>query len=139
MFNLFKPEIEQIDQELEALEIESMRPSKRRSFYEGVKENIGNKINEVMPKFGDQSNAQPVQPIAPQGPAVMEEQTTEMVSAAPVQSMAPVAGSSLDSSNTLNTGAAQALYTGDTDGALAAQYGNTQTAAQGGLMTLRRT
>ena len=141
MFNLFKPEIEQIDQELEALEIESMRPSKRRSFYEGVKENIGNKINEVMPKFGDQSNAQPVQPVqptVPQGPAVMEEQSTEMASAAPAQSMAPVAGSSLDFSSTLNPGAAQALYQGDTDGALAEQYGNTQTAAQGGLMTLRR-
>ena len=138
MFNLFKPEIEQIDQELEALEMESMRPSKRRSFYEGVKENIGNKINEVMPNFGDQSNAQPVQPTVPQGPSVIEEQSTEMASAAPVQSMAPVAGSSLDYSNTLNPGAAQALYQGDTDGALAEQYGNTQTASQGGLMTLRR-
>ena len=83
----------------------------------------------------NQSNAQPVQPTVPQGPEVMEEQTTEMASAAPVQSMAPVAGSSLDSSETLNPGAAQALYTGDTDSALAAQYGQ---AAQGGLMTLRK-
>ena len=139
MFNLFKPEIEQIDQELEALEIESMRPSKRRSFYEGVKENIGNKINEIMPNFNqDQANAQPVQQTVPQGPEVIEEQSTQMASAAPVQSMAPVSGSSLDSSTTLNPGAAQALYQGDTDGALAEQYGNTQTAAQGGLMTLRK-
>ena len=138
MFNLFKPEIEQIDQELEALELESMRPSKRRNFYQDVKEGIGNKFNEIMPNFGDQSNAQPVQQTVPQGPEVIEEQSTQMASAAPVQSMAPVAGSSLDSSSTLNPGAAQALYQGDTDGALAEQYGNTQTAAQGGLMTLRR-
>ena len=74
----------------------------------------------------------------PQGPEVIEEQSTQMASAAPVQSMAPVSGSSLDSSTTLNPGAAQALYQGDTDGALAEQYGNTQTAAKGGLMTLRK-
>lgn len=136
MFNLFKPEIEQIDQELEALEREALRPSKRRSFIEGVQENIGNKINNLIPStMQNQSNAQPVQPTVPQGPEVMEEQTTEMASAAPVQSMAPVLGSSLDSSETLNPGAAQALYTGDTDSALAAQYGQ---AAQGGLMTLRK-
>ena len=59
----------------------------------------------------------------------------DMVEETQMVSAAPVAGSSLDTSDTLTPGAAQALYTGDTDAALAAQYG---AAAQGGLMTLRR-
>tara|TARA_R100000654_G_scaffold1701_2_gene6260 strand:- start:336 stop:3725 length:3390 start_codon:yes stop_codon:yes gene_type:complete len=45
-------------------------------------------------------------------------------------------GSSIMQNPTMNSGAAQALYTGDTDAALAAQYGNTQYAAGGGLMEL---
>ena len=36
----------------------------------------------------------------------------------------------------MNPGAAQALYTGNTDAALAAQYGGTQYAAGGGLMEM---
>ncbi len=40
-------------------------------------------------------------------------------------------------SQTMNPGAAQALYAGDTDAALAAQYGGgTQYAAGGGLMEM---
>ena len=47
------------------------------------------------------------------------------------------AGSSIMNSQTMNPGAAQALYTGNTDAALAAQYGGgTQYAAGGGLMEL---
>ena len=47
------------------------------------------------------------------------------------------AGSSIMNSQTMNPGAAQALYAGDTDAALAAQYGGgTQYAAGGGLMEL---
>ena len=46
-------------------------------------------------------------------------------------------GSSIMNSQTMNPGAAQALYTGNTDAALAAQYGgDTQYAAGGGLMEL---
>ena len=46
-------------------------------------------------------------------------------------------GSSIMNSQAMNPGAAQALYTGDTDAALAAQYGGgTQYAAGGGLMEL---
>tara|TARA_R100000700_G_C3179389_1_gene155777 strand:- start:3020 stop:6388 length:3369 start_codon:yes stop_codon:yes gene_type:complete len=47
------------------------------------------------------------------------------------------AGSSIMNSQTMNPSAAQALYTGNTDAALAAQYGgSTQYAAGGGLMEL---
>jgi len=47
------------------------------------------------------------------------------------------AGSSIMNSQTMNPGAAQALYTGNTDAALAAQYGGgTQYAAGGGLMEM---
>jgi hypothetical protein len=47
------------------------------------------------------------------------------------------AGSSIMNSPTMNPGAAQALYTGNTDAALAAQYGGgTQYAAGGGLMEM---
>ena len=46
-------------------------------------------------------------------------------------------GSSIMNSQTMNPGAAQALYTGNTDAALAAQYGGgTQYAAGGGLMEM---
>jgi hypothetical protein len=46
-------------------------------------------------------------------------------------------GSSIMNSQVMNPGAAQALYTGNTDAALAAQYGGgTQYAAGGGLMEL---
>jgi len=47
------------------------------------------------------------------------------------------AGSSIMNNSTMNPGAAQALYTGNTDAALAAQYGGgTQYAAGGGLMEM---
>ena len=45
-------------------------------------------------------------------------------------------GSSLTGSNVMNTQAAQALYTGDTDAALAYNAGQPQYAAEGGLMQL---
>ena len=46
-------------------------------------------------------------------------------------------GSSIMQNPTMNSGAAQALYTGNTDAALAAQYGGgTQYAAGGGLMEM---
>jgi len=112
------------------MEQQALRPQKRRSFFEGVQENIGNKIQNLLPRKESSLQTPTMAPMAPNQPVqeeMMEE--TQMVSAA------PVAGSSLDTSDTLTPGAAQALYTGDTDAALAAQYG---AAAQGGLMTLRR-
>ena len=81
------------------------------------------------------SNSDNMQPVVPQQQDTEVVEEAEVASAAPMQYSSPVLGSSLDSSETLNPGAAQALYTGDTDSALAAQYGQ---AAQGGLMTLRR-
>ena len=130
IFYVFRNDIEQIDRELESMEQEALRPQKRRSFLEGVQENIGNKIQNLLPRKESSLQTPTMAPMAPNQP-VQEDmvEETQMVSAA------PVAGSSLDTSDTLTPGAAQALYTGDTDAALAAQYG---AAAQGGLMTLRR-
>ena len=51
----------------------------------------------------------------------------------------PVEGSSLAQSNVLTPGAAQALYTGDTDAALAAQFNTPTMAAEGGLISLKKT
>ncbi len=48
-------------------------------------------------------------------------------------------GSSLAQSNVLTPGAAQALYTGDTDAALAAQFNTPTMAAEGGLISLKKT
>ena len=129
LFHAFRNEVEDIDKELEQLEYQSTQPA-RRSFTDKATENIGNIIEKVMPtRLQPQAQVQPTiqappQQVMPTGGDAGETQ---------LASTAPVAGSSLSESETLNPGAAQALYEGDTDAALAAQY-----AAGGGLMTLRK-
>ena len=104
------------------------------------KEGIGNAINKAKelpgdiwdsplnPKALDLLNRQPPAAGAPEfAPEAVE--TTVYDSAK--------AGSSIMNNPTMNPGAAQALYTGNTDAALAAQYGGgTQYAAGGGLMEM---
>jgi len=129
LFHAFRNEVEDIDKELEQLEYQSIQPA-QRSFTDKATENIGNIIEKVMPtRLQPQAQVQPTiqappQQVMPTGGDAGETQ---------LASTAPVAGSSLSESETLNPGAAQALYEGDTDAALAAQY-----AAGGGLMTLRK-
>jgi hypothetical protein len=129
LFHLFRNEIEGIDKDLEQLEYQSTQPAKR-SFIDRATENIGNVIQRFMPARSEpQAQVQPTI----QTPLQQVTPTGGDVGGTQLASTAPVAGSSLAESDTLNPGAAQALYEGDTDAALAAQY-----AAEGGLMTLRK-
>ena len=129
LFHAFRNEVEDIDKELEQLEYQSTQPT-QRSFTDRAAENIGNVIQKIMPTRSEpQAQVQPTI----QAPPQQVTPTGGDVGGTQLASTAPVAGSSLAESDTLNPGAAQALYEGDTDAALAAQY-----AASGGLMTLRK-
>ena len=128
-FHLFRNELGDLDKELEQIEYQATQPP-QRSFVDRARENIGNMIEQVMPaRQQPQAQVQPTMQAPPQQNIPIGGEIGETQLAA----TAPVAGSSLAGSDTLNPGAAQALYEGDTDAALAAQY-----AAKGGLMTLRR-
>ena len=136
------------DEDLAELEMQqkkynrsSMIDQQAQTTKEKWKEGMGNVINKAKelpsemwnsplnPKALDLLNKQA--PPAAGGPEFAPEaaETTVYDSAK--------AGSSIMNNPTMNPGAAQALYTGNTDAALAAQYGGgTQYAAGGGLMEM---
>ena len=134
LFHIFRNEIEQIDKELEAMEYEATRPAQERprTIMEGIRDRITEGVSGaaemIMPSRPQpQADASPVIPDIP-----VERETTSV-------NNNPVEGSSLAQSNVLTPGAAQALYTGDTDAALAAQFNTPTMAAEGGLISLKKT
>jgi hypothetical protein len=134
LFHIFRNEIEQIDKELEQMEYEATRPAQERprTIMEGIRDRITEGVSGaaemIMPSRPQpQADASPVIPDIP-----VERETTSV-------NNNPVEGSSLAQSNVLTPGAAQALYTGDTDAALAAQFNKPTMAAKGGLISLKKT
>jgi hypothetical protein len=114
----------------------SMVDQRAQTTKEKIKEGIGQVIDRAKELPGQiyESPLNPkIQDLIPDRPAAGF--APEATDAMPYDSAS--AGSSIMNSQTMNPGAAQALYTGNTDAALAAQYGGgTQYAAGGGLMEM---
>ena len=132
-FHVFRNEIEQIDKELEQMEYEATRPQgvQPRGIVEGIKDRIVEGVSGAAQAIAP-ARPQPQANVSPVIPQVETEVETTSVSNNPVE------GSSLAQSNVLTPGAAQALYTGDTDAALAAQFNQPTMAAEGGLISLKK-
>ena len=132
-FHVFRNEIEQIDKELEQMEYEATRPQgvQPRGIVEGIKDRIVEGVSGAAQAIAP-ARPQPQANASPVIPQVETEVETTSVSNNPVE------GSSLAQSNVLTPGAAQALYTGDTDAALAAQFNQPTMAAEGGLISLKK-
>jgi len=137
-FQVFGEEINELDKELAQMEEAAIRKETLDSVKGGaaativkeglkdVKEGIGGVIESIKPDWmGQQSRVQ----MPTQLPTTGETE----VATAGFGGGTPAPGSILRGTSQLNAPAAQALYTGDTDAALAAQY-----ASEGGLMSIRR-
>jgi hypothetical protein len=133
------------DQDLAELEMQqkkynrsSMVDQRAQTTKEKIMEGAGQVIDRVkeLPSQIYESPLNPkIQDLIPNKPAPSgTDFAPDAVDATPYNSAS--AGSSIMNSQTMNPGAAQALYTGNTDAALAAQYGGTQYAAGGGLMEM---
>ena len=133
------------DQDLAELEMQqkkynrsSMVDQKAQTTKEKIMEGAGQVIDRAkeLPSQIYNSPLNPkIQDLIPDRPAAGgTDFAPDAVDATPYNSAS--AGSSIMNSQTMNPGAAQALYTGNTDAALAAQYGGTQYAAGGGLMEM---
>ena len=134
------------DQDLAELEMQqkkynrsSMVDQKAQTTKEKIMEGAGQVIDRAkeLPSQIYNSPLNPkIQDLIPDRPAAGgTDFAPEATDAMPYDSAS--AGSSIMNSQTMNPGAAQALYTGNTDAALAAQYGGgTQYAAGGGLMEM---
>jgi len=134
------------DQDLAELEMQqkkynrsSMVDQKAQTTKEKIMEGAGQVIDRAkeLPSQIYESPLNPkIQDLIPDRPAAGgTDFAPDAVDATPYNSAS--AGSSIMNSQTMNPGAAQALYTGNTDAALAAQYGGgTQYAAGGGLMEM---
>jgi len=137
-FEVFGEEINELDKELAQMEEAAIRKETLDSVKGGaaativkeglkdVKEGIGGVIESIKPDWmGQQSGAQM--------PTQLPQTGETEVATAGFGGGTPAPGSMLGGTSQLNAPAAAALYTGDTDAALAAQY-----ASEGGLMSIRR-
>ena len=138
-FQVFGEEINELDKELAQMEEAAIRKETLDSVkggaaatiikegFKDVKEGIGGAIQSIKPDWmGQQSSVNM--------PTQLPQTGETEVATAGFGGGTPAPGSMLGGTSQLNAPAAAALYTGDTDAALAAQY----SASKGGLMSLRR-